>query len=61
MIEIQGIRKKFGKLEVLKGFDLSVTPGSITAVLGPNGSGKTTMIKSILGLVLPDAGSILFV
>lgn len=60
MIEIQGIRKKFGKLEVLKGFDLSVTPGSITAVLGPNGSGKTTMIKSILGLVLPDDGSILF-
>jgi Cu-processing system ATP-binding protein len=60
MIEIQGIRKSFGRLEVLKGFDLSLTTGTITAVLGPNGSGKTTMIKSILGLVLPDAGSILF-
>ena len=60
MIEIQGIKKSFGKLEVLKGFDLSVSSGKITAVLGPNGSGKTTMIKSILGLVLPDSGSILF-
>jgi len=60
MIEIQGIKKSFGKLEVLKGFDLSVSPGKITAVLGPNGSGKTTMIKSILGLVIPDSGRILF-
>ena len=60
MIEIQGIRKSFGKLDVLKGFDLSVSPGKITAVLGPNGSGKTTMIKSILGLVIPDSGQILF-
>ncbi|MDZ7608650.1 MAG: ABC transporter ATP-binding protein [Cyclobacteriaceae bacterium] len=60
MIEIQGIRKKFGRLEVLKGFDLSISPGKITAVLGPNGSGKTTMIKSILGLVLPDSGSIIY-
>jgi len=60
MIEIKGIKKKFGNLEVLKGFDLSLNPGKITSVLGPNGSGKTTMIKSILGLVIPDDGKILF-
>jgi Cu-processing system ATP-binding protein len=60
MIEIQGIKKNFGKLEVLKGFDFSLSEGKITAVLGPNGSGKTTFIKSILGLVIPDSGKILF-
>lgn len=60
MIEIKGIKKKFGKLEVLKGFDFSLSDGNITAVLGPNGSGKTTLIKSILGLVIPSAGAIYF-
>ena len=59
MIEIKGIRKSFGKLEVLKGFDFSLSRGKITAVLGPNGSGKTTLIKSILGLVLPSSCEIL--
>jgi Cu-processing system ATP-binding protein len=58
MIEIQGIRKNFGKLEVLKGFDFSLSRGKITAILGPNGSGKTTLIKSILGLVMPSEGDI---
>ena len=60
MIEIKGIKKNFGKLEVLKGFDFSLSDGKITAVLGPNGSGKTTLIKSILGLVVPTAGEIKF-
>jgi Cu-processing system ATP-binding protein len=60
MIEIKGIRKNFGRFEVLKGFDFSLSNGKITAVLGPNGSGKTTLIKSILGLVVPDEGEILF-
>jgi len=60
MIEIRGIQKNFGKLEVLKGFDFSLSVGKITAILGPNGSGKTTFIKSILGLVIPSAGEIQF-
>ena len=60
MIEIKGIRKNFGRLEVLKGFDFSLSNGKITAVLGPNGSGKTTLIKSILGMVVPTGGEILF-
>lgn len=58
MIEIKGIKKNFGKLEVLKGFDFSLSKGKITAILGPNGSGKTTFIKSILGLVIPTIGEI---
>jgi ABC-type multidrug transport system ATPase subunit len=43
----------------LKIFPLKVQPGKITAIVGPNGSGKTTIIKSILGLVKPDSGDIL--
>jgi Cu-processing system ATP-binding protein len=58
MIEIQQLHKNFGKVEVLKGVDLEIASGGIFAVLGPNGSGKTTMIKSILGMVIPDKGTI---
>jgi Cu-processing system ATP-binding protein len=58
MITIQGLRKSFGKLEVLKGVDLTFPKGRITALVGPNGSGKTTLIKSILGLSKPDGGTI---
>ncbi len=58
MIELNGLTKSFGRLDVLKGVDLRIETGSVTAILGPNGSGKTTLIKSILGLVKPDAGEI---
>ena len=58
MIEIKDLHKKFGKQEVLKGVNISVEEGKIYAVLGPNGSGKTTIIKTILGMVIKDRGSI---
>lgn len=58
MIEIKGLNKRFGKLTVLDGLDLSIDSGGIFAILGPNGSGKTTLIKSILGMVIPDQGAI---
>lgn len=58
MIEVSGLSKKFGKLEVLNSLNLSIKRGGIFAVLGPNGSGKTTLIKSILGMVIPNAGDI---
>ena len=60
MIEIKNINKKFGKLEVLKNINLSCKSGECIALIGPNGCGKTTLIKSILGMVLPDKGSIEF-
>ena len=60
MIEIKNLHKSFGKNQVLRGVDLSIPKGGITAVLGPNGSGKTTILKSILGLVVPDKGQILW-
>jgi Cu-processing system ATP-binding protein len=60
MIEIKNINKKFGKFEVLKSVSLSCKSGECIALIGPNGCGKTTLIKSILGMVLPDRGSIEF-
>ncbi len=58
MISIHHLHKSFGKNHVLNGVDLSFDQPGITAVLGPNGSGKTTIIKVILGMVLPDEGTI---
>jgi len=60
MIDIQNINKKFGKLAVLQDINLSFQKGQCIALIGPNGCGKTTLIKSILGMVIPDNGSITF-
>ncbi|NHZ85387.1 MAG: ATP-binding cassette domain-containing protein [Planctomycetia bacterium] len=57
-IDIRNIHKSFRKNYVLKGVDLTINKGGIWAVLGPNASGKTTLIKTILGMVLPDDGQI---
>ena len=58
MIQIENLHKKFGKLTVLDGLDLTIQKGGIFAVLGPNGSGKTTLIKCLLGMVVPNKGEI---
>jgi ABC-2 type transport system ATP-binding protein len=58
-IEAKGIRKSFGKKEVLKGIDLSISKGSIHAILGPNGSGKTTLIRILSTILKADSGSII--
>ncbi len=58
MIEIKNISKSFGKLEVLKNVSLNFNAGECIALIGPNGCGKTTLIKSILGMVLPNSGEI---
>jgi Cu-processing system ATP-binding protein len=60
MIEIKNLTKKFGKLHVLHDVTLSCKRGECIALIGPNGCGKTTLIKTILGMVLPDGGSIKF-
>lgn len=59
MISVKNITKKFGKLQVLKDFNLEFQLGNSYAIMGPNGSGKTTLIKTILGMVVPDSGKIL--
>jgi Cu-processing system ATP-binding protein len=58
VIRVNGLTKRFGRLQVLDGLDLEIPAGRVTAILGPNGAGKTTLIKSMLGLVRPDGGEI---
>ncbi len=60
MIDIVGIQKNFGRLHVLRGLDLTIERGKVTAIVGPNASGKTTLIKALLGLIKPDGGTIHF-
>ena len=60
MIEIQNIRKSFGKAEILHGIDLSIRKGSVTVVLGPSGSGKTTFLRCLNALEMPQQGRIVF-
>jgi len=57
-IRIRGLKKHFGPKKVLDGVDLDVMPGTGLVVIGGSGSGKSVLIKSILGLVQPDAGVI---
>lgn len=58
MIRITGLRKSFGALDVLNGVDAKIGKGKITGIVGPNAAGKTTLIKSILGLTRTGAGVI---
>ena len=60
MIVVENISKKFGKLQVLNSVNLKLEEGQCVALIGPNGCGKTTLIKSILGMVLPNSDEILF-
>ncbi len=58
MIEVKSLSKNYGAIKALDAVTLKVNMGCVTALIGPNGCGKTTLIKSILGLVLPDSGEI---
>ncbi len=58
MIRFTGVYKRFGQLPVLRGIDLALTPGRVTAIVGPNAAGKSTLIRCILGLTRPDRGTI---
>ena len=58
MIDITGITKSFGSLQVLKGIDLHIEKGEIVSIVGPSGAGKTTLLQIIGTLDQPDAGSV---
>jgi polar amino acid transport system ATP-binding protein len=60
IVRIQGLRKSFGSLEVLKGVDLEVQKGEVVVVLGPSGSGKSTMLRCINRLEDASGGKIFF-
>ncbi|WP_111412448.1 amino acid ABC transporter ATP-binding protein [Billgrantia lactosivorans] len=59
MVELKGVKKRFGALEVLKGIDLKVDRGKIISIIGPSGSGKSTLLRSINNLEEIDEGRIL--
>src|SRR3954454_10436565 len=59
MIEVSGLRKRFGPTVALDGMSFSVRPGRVTGFVGPNGAGKSTTMRAILGLDAPDAGTAL--
>jgi ABC-2 type transport system ATP-binding protein len=58
-IEVEGLRKSFGRVQALRGIDLVVPQGSICALLGPNGAGKTTAVRVLATLIRPDGGTAL--
>jgi phospholipid/cholesterol/gamma-HCH transport system ATP-binding protein len=58
-VVVRGLRKSFNSQEVLKGIDFEVKPGEIFVIMGPSGSGKSVLLKHLIGLEPPDSGEIL--
>ena len=58
LLKVSGVKKAYGAIQSVAGVSFDVMPGEIFGVIGPNGSGKTTMFNSVLGQIRPDAGSI---
>jgi polar amino acid transport system ATP-binding protein len=58
MVELKGLRKVFGALEVLRGIDMSVDKGQILSLIGPSGSGKSTLLRSVNLLETPTGGEV---
>lgn len=59
MIQLEGITKSFGNLQVLKGIDLDIEKGEIVSIVGPSGAGKTTLLQIMGTLDAPDSGSVM--
>ncbi|MGZ5194371.1 MAG: ATP-binding cassette domain-containing protein, partial [Ramlibacter sp.] len=58
VLKVSDLRKSYGAIQAVGGVSFEVRPGEIFGVIGPNGSGKTTMFNSVLGQITPDAGRI---
>jgi polar amino acid transport system ATP-binding protein len=58
IVDVRGLRKRFGANEVLKGIDLAVRPGEVVAIIGRSGSGKSTLLRCVNGLETFEAGSL---
>src|SRR4051812_18390107 len=54
----QGVRRRFGPVEAVRGIDLTAAPGEVTALVGPNGAGKTTLLLVLATLLVPDGGDV---
>jgi ABC-type sugar transport system ATPase subunit len=59
LFEARGIVKRYGHVEALRGADISIAPGEVHALIGDNGAGKSTFVKTIAGVIKPDAGELL--
>jgi len=57
-LQVRGLRKSFNGQEVLGGVDFEVKPGEVFVIMGPSGSGKSVLLKHLIGLEMPDAGEI---
>lgn len=60
IVQVRGLRKRFGEQEVLRGVDLDIQRGGVTTIIGGSGSGKSVLVKHIIGLLKPDEGAILY-
>ena len=60
MLDVEGLRASYGRIPILHGIDLSVREGEFVGILGHNGMGKTTLLKTLIGLVKATAGSVAF-
>lgn len=58
LIRAEGLRRRFGGQDVLRGVDLDVMPGEVLAVVGRSGAGKSVLLKNLIGLLRPDGGSV---
>lgn len=58
LLQVEGVHKSFGPINVLRGVDLTLHAGEVLALVGDNGAGKTTLIKLVAGIYRPDAGDI---
>ncbi len=58
VVELRAVRRRFGDVVALDGFDLSAPAGSVTVLVGPNGAGKTTALRIVTGALAPDAGEV---
>jgi ABC-type transporter Mla maintaining outer membrane lipid asymmetry ATPase subunit MlaF len=59
VIELRGVKKRFGAQVILDGVDFDVREGETVALLGPSGTGKSVLLKTIIGLITPDAGQVI--
>jgi ABC-type multidrug transport system ATPase subunit len=58
LVDVRGLVRRFGEREVIRGLDLQLRAGTRTALVGPNGSGKTTFLRCIAGTLTPDGGEV---
>lgn len=60
ILEVKGVNKRFGGLQALGDVNLSVAPNTVHAIIGPNGAGKSTLLNCLVGMLVPDSGTVTF-